>query len=123
MEEAPQVLPLVTSSVTFSSKISFLVQLRSCYFLPFKLRIKDSPKKDVKLNLKLNSRTFEKCKYGHFGTLVYTLNQLFVILKLNFPKNKKTKKTPKNRGNKGKTPFFVISLFCTTHSSCLNISF
>ena len=51
-----------------------------------------------------------------FGSLVHQINSSEEVLKLkqNFQKNKVVT---------GKTPLFVIGLFCGYHSNCLNIGF
>ena len=59
---------------------------------------------------------FRKLWIWTFGWLLHQTNFLYEALKLkqNFRKNKVVT---------GKTRFFVIGLFCTPHSICLNIGF
>ena len=58
----------------------------------------------------------QKVRIWAFGSLVHQINSLEEVLKLkqHFRKNKVVT---------GTTPFFVICLFCTYHSVCLNIGF
>ena len=51
-----------------------------------------------------------------FGWLLYQINSLCELLKLK-------QKFRKNKIVTGKTPLFVIDLFCTPHSTCLNVGF
>ena len=65
-------------------------------------------KKHPQINLQCES---EKYEYGHLGS--WCIKSTFK-LKQNFQKNKVVT---------GKTLFFVIVQFCTSHSICLNIGF
>ena len=49
--------------------------------------------------------------------VISTLNQLFIRCSYNQIKFSKKKVVG------GRTPFFVIGIFCTSHSNCLNIGF
>ena len=65
-------------------------------------------KKNPQINLQCES---EKYEYGHLGS--WCIKSTFKV-KQNFQKNKVVT---------GKTLFFVIVPFCTSHSICLNIGF
>ena len=85
--------------------------IRRCSVKKVFLRILTG-KKHCQIKLQL----LQKVQIWAFGFLVQQINSLWEVLKLkqNFRKNKVVT---------GKTPLFVLGLFCSHHSICLNIGF